>query len=85
MGVGIHKDLSYSYREGIDKKLKSMAQPYKMTVFEYKLLESYVDGIESYVDVATILWGTGAPTRFFCFFKCGDPSKQNLQSKSDEN
>ena len=29
-----HKDLSYSYREGIDEKLKSMAQPYKMKVLK---------------------------------------------------
>ena len=26
---GVHKDMLNSYREGIDKKMKSMAQPYK--------------------------------------------------------
>ena len=31
---GVYKDLSYSYREGIGKKLKSMAQPYKMKVLK---------------------------------------------------
>ena len=41
----VHKELSNSYREGVDKKLKCMAQPYKTKVF-LKLVEFYVDGIE---------------------------------------
>ena len=32
----VHKDMSNSYREGIDKKLKSMAQPYKTKVLKKK-------------------------------------------------
>ena len=44
---GVYKDLSYSYREGIGKKLKSMAQPYKAKVFEKKKkIEFYVGVIE---------------------------------------
>ena len=31
-GFGVHKDLSNSYREGIDEKLTCMAQPYKTKV-----------------------------------------------------
>ena len=42
---GVHKDLSYSYREGIDEKLKCMAQPYKTKVLKKKV-QVYVDGIE---------------------------------------
>ena len=30
----VHKDMSNSYREGIDEKLKSMAQPYKTKVLK---------------------------------------------------
>ena len=30
----VHKDLSYSYGEGIGKKLKCMAQPHKMKVLK---------------------------------------------------
>ena len=36
----IHKDMSNSYREGINEKLKYMAQPYKVKVLEKKKLES---------------------------------------------
>ena len=32
MVFGVHKGLSNSYKEGIDKKLKCMAQPYKTKV-----------------------------------------------------
>ena len=31
---GVHKDLSYSYREGIGKKLKYRQKPYKMKVLK---------------------------------------------------
>ena len=37
----IHKELSNSYREGIDEKLKCMAQPYKTKVLK-KMKEFYV-------------------------------------------
>ena len=30
----VHKELSYSYREGIDEKMKSMYQPYKTKVLK---------------------------------------------------
>ena len=43
--MGIHKELSKSYREGTTQKLKSMALPYKTKVWT-KLIEFYVDGIE---------------------------------------
>ena len=47
----VHKELSISYREGIDEKLKSMAQPYKMKVLqkakkEGELLDIKFDNIE---------------------------------------
>ena len=52
----VHKDMSNYYREGIDKRLKSMAQPYKtkvlkkceMTVFgvHEDASCSYRDGID---------------------------------------
>ena len=35
--LGIHKELSKSYREGTAQKLKSMALPYKTKVREKKL------------------------------------------------
>ena len=48
MGVPswVHKELSKSYREGTAQKLKSMALPYKTEVWQKKLIEFYVDGIE---------------------------------------
>ena len=42
----VHKELSNSYREGIDEKLKCMAQPYKTKVFKKSMVEVDVDGIE---------------------------------------
>ena len=30
----VHKDISHSYREGIDEKLRFMAQPYKTKVLK---------------------------------------------------
>ena len=41
----VHRELSYSYREGIDEKMKLMAQPYKMKV-KNKMVELLFDGIE---------------------------------------
>ena len=40
----VHKELSNSYREGIDEKLKYMAQSYKTKVLK-KMFELDVDGI----------------------------------------
>ena len=36
---GDHKDLSYSYGKGIDKKKESMAQPYKTKALKKQLLK----------------------------------------------
>ena len=41
-----HKELSKSNREGTAQKMKSMALPYKTKVWQKKLIEFYVDGIE---------------------------------------
>ena len=34
MVLWVHKDMSKSYREGIDPKLKTMAFPYKMKAWQ---------------------------------------------------
>ena len=41
----VHNELSYSYREGMDEKMKGMAQPHKTKILK-KMVELYVDGIE---------------------------------------
>ena len=41
----VHKELSNSYREGIDEKLKSMAQPYKTKVLQKKKRHMAVFGV----------------------------------------